>query len=87
MLEPQYKDSIPSNPITKLKQNNLGLRIYLKHYYITTHYTLFWLSNGTFQASFKENEKMIIDSHQTVHYIKEGLKSSFKESNIYSQRE
>lgn len=30
---------------------------------------------------------MIIDSHQTVHYIKDGLKLSFKESNIYSQKE
>ena len=54
--------------------------------YSTTNYTLLWLSNGTFQASFKDGLEMILED-SLIHTIKNGKQSTFRKDNNESQLE
>jgi hypothetical protein len=88
LLGPKIEDGTPSNPLAKIKQDKLGSLVYLIAGYVTPNYSLFWLSNSFFQATFKDNSDILIDKDLNVHLFKNGKKStSFKMGSLEDQSE
>ena len=68
----------------QIKTENLSKPVYLCAFKITSNYTLFELSNNTFQAKFKDNSDILIDN-DVVHFMKKGKRSTFKTSTVEIQ--
>lgn len=48
---------------------------------------LFWLSNESFQANFKDKIDIVVDRNEVVHLITQSKKFSFKLSELPLQEE
>lgn len=78
---------MPANPLHKIKQDRTGSKVYLIAYYSVNSFYLLWLSNGTFQASFKDHIDILIEKEDLVHLITQTKRSSFKLSDLSQQDE
>lgn len=56
-------------------------------YYSVSNFYLLWLSNGIFQANFKDQVDILVDRDEVVHLITKSKKSSFKLSELSLQEE
>jgi len=72
----------PRNPLSKLREDNLPSSVYVIAYYITNHYTMFWLSNSTFHTKFKDGFDMLVESEQVLCFGQDRKKSIIKLNKI-----